>query len=399
MTADLAKLGHAIRLFPLLARCDGVVFLGKLFLDVFLGDIDALLGDEGLESAVDTGAANCLLRHVLLDLIGLAVVVEEPFLQRSALLLEALHHLAADVLANEVHIVLRNVAHKAISERVNRTLHHKARELCLLVLIDLVAHLLAHILGIHAAHLSRELVTDFGNNLAAEFLDLDIGVQLAIAELRVALVVFRLEVELEGIAELAADKMLVKRRGHGARTQLDHARCIAKAVHGIAVLRDRHSSRDHVAHFRNVIGIVNLLEGMVDILEVLKLALDFRVGRLVGRHLDGNAVVARKLHLRHHGARDGERERLPLDNVVINVEIRLPYEDHVRIVKRLEGLFVDEHLGDAAHGVLVAANVLFENRARRLALAEPRNIALSDFSEELVCRFLHFVGGRNQGQN
>ena len=223
--------------------------------------------------------------------------------------------------------------------------------------------------------------------------------QLAIAELRVALVVFRLEVELEGIAELAADKMLVKRRGHGARAQLDHARCIAKAVHGIAVLRDRHSSRDHVAHFRNVIGIVNLLEGMVDILEVLKLALDFRVGRLVGRHLDGNAVVARKLHLRHHSARDGERERLPLDNVVINVEIRLPYEDHVRIVKRLEGLFVDEHLGDAAHGVLVAANVLFENRARRLALAEPRNIALSDFGEELVCRFLHLVGRRNQGQN
>ena len=193
--------------------------------------------------------------------------------------------------------------------------------------------------------------------------------------------------------------MLVKRRGHGARTQLDHARCIAKAVHGIAVLRDCDSRRDHVAHFRNVIGVVDLLERMVDILEMLELTLDFRVGCLVGRHFDGNAVVARKFHLRHHGARDGERERLPLDDVVIDVEIWFPYEDHVCVVKRLESVLVDEHLGDAAHGVLMAANVLLENRARRLALAEPRNIALSDFSEELVCRFLHFVGGRNQGQN
>ena len=315
------------------------------------------------------------------------------------MLLEALHHLATDVLANEVHVVLRNVAHKAISERINCTLHHKARELGFFMLIDLMAHLLAHILGVHAAHLSRELITDLGNDLAAEFLNLDVGMQFAIAKLRVALVIFRLEIEFESIAELAADKMLVKGRRHGTRTQLDHARRIAKAVHGVAVLRNRHSSRDHVAHFRNVIGVVDLLEGMVDILEMLELALDLRIGRLVRRHLDGNAVVARKLHLRHHGARDGERERLALDDVVINVEIRFPYEDHVSIVKRLEGLFVDEHLGDAAHGVLVATYVLLENRARRLALAEPRNIALSDFSEELVCRFLHFVGRRNQSQN
>ena len=47
MAADLAKLGHAVRLFPLLTRCDGVIFLGKFLLDVFLGDIDALLGNEG----------------------------------------------------------------------------------------------------------------------------------------------------------------------------------------------------------------------------------------------------------------------------------------------------------------------------------------------------------------
>ena len=47
----------------------------------------------------------------------------------------------------------------------------------------------------------------------------------------------------------------------------------------------------------------------------------------------------------------------------------------------------------------MAANVLLENRARGLALAEPRNISLGDFSEELVCRFLHFVGRRNQGEN
>ena len=294
---------------------------------------------------------------------------------------------------------MRNVADKAIGERVNRTLHHKARKLGFFVLIDLVAHLLAHILGVHAAHLGRELITDLGNDLAAEFLNLDVGVQLAITELRVALLVFRLEIEFESIAKLAADKMLVKGRGHGARTQLDHARRIAKAVHGVAVLRNRHSSRDHVAHFRNVIGVVDLFKGMVDILEVLELALDLRIGSLVRRHFDGNTVVARKLHLRHHGAGDSERERLALDDIVINVEIRFPYEDHVRIIKRLEGLFVDEHLGDAAHGVLVAANVLLENRARRLALAEPRNIALSDFGEELVCRFLHFVGGRNEGQN
>ena len=262
-----------------------------------------------------------------------------------------------------------------------------------------MAHLLAHILGVHAAHLGRELVADLGNDLAAEFLNLDIGVQFAIAKLRVALVIFRLEIEFEGIPELAADKMLVEGCGHGARAQLDHARRVAKAVHGVAVLRNRHSSRDHVAHFRNVIGVVDLFEGMVDILEMLELALDLRIGSLVRRHFDGNTVVARKLHLRHHGARNSERERLALDDIVINVEIRFPYEDHVRIVKRLEGLFVDEHLCDAAHGVLVAANVLLENRARRLALAEPRNIALSDFGEELVCRFLHFVGGRNEGQN
>ena len=103
--------------------------------------------------------------------------------------------------------------------------------------------------------------------------------------------------------------------------------------------------------------------------------------------------------MRHHGARDGERERLPLDDVVIDVEIRFPYEDHVCVVKRLESVFVDEHLGDAAHGVLMAANVLLENRARGLALAEPGDVTLGDLGEELVCRFLHFVGGRNQGEN
>ena len=85
------------------------------------------------------------------------------------------------------------------------------------MLIDLVAHLLAHILGVHAAHLSRELVANLGNDLAAEFLDFDVGVQLAITELRVTLLVFCLEIEFEGIPELAADKMLVEGCGHGAR--------------------------------------------------------------------------------------------------------------------------------------------------------------------------------------
>ena len=80
MAADLAKLCHTVRLFPLLARCDGVIFLGKFLFDVFLSDINALLGNEGLEGAIDTGAADRLLRHVLLDLVGLAVVVEEPLL-------------------------------------------------------------------------------------------------------------------------------------------------------------------------------------------------------------------------------------------------------------------------------------------------------------------------------
>ena len=90
---------------------------------------------------------------------------------------------------------MRNVAHKTISERVNRTLHHKARKLSFFVLINLVAHLLAHILGVHAAYLGRELVANLGNDLAAEFLNLDVGVQLAITKLRVALLVFRLEIE------------------------------------------------------------------------------------------------------------------------------------------------------------------------------------------------------------
>ena len=75
MAADLAKLCHTVRLFPLLARGDGVIFLGKFLFDVLLGYIEALLGNEGLESAVDAGATNRLLRHVLLDLI-----VEEPLL-------------------------------------------------------------------------------------------------------------------------------------------------------------------------------------------------------------------------------------------------------------------------------------------------------------------------------
>ena len=58
MAADLAKLCHTVRLFPLLARCDGVIFLGKFLFDVFLSDINALLGNEGLEGAIDTGAAD-----------------------------------------------------------------------------------------------------------------------------------------------------------------------------------------------------------------------------------------------------------------------------------------------------------------------------------------------------
>ena len=47
----------------------------------------------------------------------------------------------------------------------------------------------------------------------------------------------------------------------------------------------------------------------------------------------------------------------------------------------------------------MAANVLLENRARGLALAEPGNITLGDLGEELVCRFLHLVGRRNQREN
>ena len=265
--------------------------------------------------------------------------------------------------------------------------------------VDGLAHLLAQILDVGAANLDGQLVVDGRDHVAADALDHDVGVQVAVAQRGVALLVERLEVELERVVDLGAHQVLVERRGHGALAQADQTLGLVHARHQVAVGAHRDLDLHVLAHLGLMVGVVDVLEVVVVVLQLGQLLGDLGLGGLLGGHLDGDRIVARQLHDRGDLARHREAERLARLDRLVDVELRLVDVDHVGAVDGRHRQIVDELLGDARHGVGVAADLLLEDLARGLALAEARNVALGDVGEKLVGRRVDLLGRSDQRQD
>ena len=62
--------------------------------------------------------------------------------------------------------------------------------------------------------LGKELLVKLGKDALANLHDLDVGMQIAVTELGAIVLALRVEVEVERIALLGADDVLVKGLGH-----------------------------------------------------------------------------------------------------------------------------------------------------------------------------------------
>ena len=126
------------------------------------------------------------------------------------LLLQRLHELATDVLADEVDVIRGNLAVETLDDLIDHAIDLEAGKLFALLHVDGVAQLLAHVLDVGAADLRGKLVVDGGDDAASEALHLDHRVKLSVAVFRRAVLGLRLELEVEDVACLRADDLLVR---------------------------------------------------------------------------------------------------------------------------------------------------------------------------------------------
>ena len=149
-----------------------------------------------------------------------------------------------------------------------------------------------------------------------------------------------------------------------------------------------------------MIRVVDGLVGVVVVAQVVEVLLDLLLGCLVGRHLDGDGLCAGELDLGQHRTRNREAEGLVVFGEGVDVELGLCHEDDVCVVDHLEGQGVDDGLCDGAEGGLVAAEVLLDDVAGRLALAKAGNLLLlPGVLEELLDVGVDFLGSCGEGQD
>ena len=150
-----------------------------------------------------------------------------------------------------------------------------------------------------------------------------------------------------------------------------------------SIVHDGHSDSDEVAIFDFVIRIIDNVIVVVDTEQLIDLSFDFLIGRLIGRHLDRNLVIARKRSLGGNGTGHREGERLVLCGNLLEVELRVADEQHVGIIKQRRSLAIHDGLGNAREHHVVATRLALDDLTRGLSLAKARDFVFRELLELL----------------
>ena len=272
------------------------------------------------------------------------------------------------------HILLGNLFEvEALAKLDDETVFLEARKRRLLVVFNLFLDGGADFLGrVEAKVLLGKVVVKLRRNLLADSVDLDLdGLSLLMGFLAVGVGLGPGDFLL--VADVHTDDGGLKLGGDVVAVKKEHAVFAGKASCAIDVL----DVDGNIVALCDRALFGHVLEAHLIAQELVDLEVDFGIGGLFGRHIDGRCVVGAELGRRPHG--DGG-----LDDIRVAVlgkhglgAVGDLADGHKVKLFEHEGFgLIDELIGGlGAHGILAKHAV--DDGARRLALAEALEVVLS----------------------
>ena len=182
LPSHLAQIRQTIGLLPRLQLRLRILFFCEEGCDVFVSDLHLLVGEDGIKGTIDSSATLGFTTDILFHLLALNAILKHPLLQIHTLFLQAFHELPAHILTDEIHIVGRHVFCQTLQSGLNGSVQLQVGKLLGLLHLDVAAHLLVHVLNVHAPHLHGQFVIYLWQDHLPEAADLDLSKQLSVTE-------------------------------------------------------------------------------------------------------------------------------------------------------------------------------------------------------------------------